>query len=446
MSFQIQKVIILFASLSFTASLFTQDGASPASQDTPESSIDIGGLIRVRAEVRSNTGYSSNANTSEYVAQKSQLWIEKKLANDALVKITLQDARIWGGEPNSMNGLSTANEGDAGASDITETVDLREAYFETGDLLGETTLRIGRQKLAFGGQRLFGALDWTNIGRSFDAVHLIRNTPGTNISLWSAFLQEGDSADTKESSVSQGLGDYLYNGFYYSQKGLSFANMDFYYSNKLNTDDSYSLKRHTAGGRIYRTTPESGGLDYSIEGAYQFGLVNDATIAAFAAAATFGYTLSSPKIRIGLEADIASGDNDPLDSKNETFDNLFHTNHIYYGQADQVSWQNMTAYSANVKVFRGKFTLALAYWYVSKYTENDNWYSVVGGAASNEALIAGSKEKHLFNEADVTLKYKASDSMIVEGGYSHVLRGSALNDVQADADYGYGYLSALMKF
>ncbi len=439
------RFLLLFVMFS-TEYLFTQEAA-----EAPESeSLKVSGLLRVRAEVRANADYSDANLPAEYVGQKAQLSFEKKLADKSLVKITLQDARIWGGEPNSSNGLSTANEGDAlkngQSTDVTESTDLREAYLEVAGLPGDMALRLGRQKIAFGSERLFGSLDWTNIGRSFDGARLLWHNAGSSLSVWSTVLQEGDSADTKQSSVSQGQGDYLYDGLYYSFGGMKLFSLDLYYANKLNVDDSTTLKHHTAGGRIYKGKPKEPGLDFTLEGAYQFGKKNDLDIAAYAAAMTAGFTLKSPNLHFGMEADSATGDTDPADSKTETFDNLFHTNHIYYGQADQISWQNMVAFSGNVMFWTGKFTLKLAYWNISRFTEKDNWYSVVGGSASNQALIGATTENQLFHEGDVTLTYKARDYLILDFGYSYIARGDALNDAKAVSDQQYGYLSTLFKF
>jgi hypothetical protein len=51
------------------------------------------------------------------------------------------------------------------------TWDIRQAYVELGN--GEKQmfgLRVGRQEMNFGDQRLIGALNWTNSARTFDAA------------------------------------------------------------------------------------------------------------------------------------------------------------------------------------------------------------------------------------------------------------------------------------
>jgi hypothetical protein len=53
------------------------------------------------------------------------------------------------------------------------TFDLRQGYVELGNAdKPPITLRVGRQELFFGEQRLIGHLNWTNTARSFDAARL----------------------------------------------------------------------------------------------------------------------------------------------------------------------------------------------------------------------------------------------------------------------------------
>src|SRR6185369_15533707 len=64
---------------------------------------------------------------------------------------------------------------------------------------------------------------------------------------------------------------------------------------------------------------------------------------AFAGHVAGGYTWAdcSSKPRLGLEYNYASGDHDSRDGRHETFDNLFPTNHKFYGYMDFFSWQNI---------------------------------------------------------------------------------------------------------
>ena len=48
---------------------------------------------------------------------------------------------------------------------------------------------------------------------------------------------------------------------------------------------------------------------------------------------------AKPWLRIGVN--VATGDDDPADGDHDTFFNVLPTNHIYYGFADQLAFQNL---------------------------------------------------------------------------------------------------------
>jgi hypothetical protein len=76
-----------------------------------------------------------------------------------------QDSREIGSDRPNVPGQLGA-EGD-------NPFDLRQAYLELGDSkTSSLSLKVGRQVLLYGDQRLVGPLDWSNISRTFDAVKL----------------------------------------------------------------------------------------------------------------------------------------------------------------------------------------------------------------------------------------------------------------------------------
>ena len=88
--------------------------------------------------------------------------------------------------------------------------------------------------------------------------------------------------------------------------------------------------------------PKPVGFDYDGEFAFQTGDVRGLDLTTFAVHAGAGYTFdASWKPRLGIEYNFASGDRDPLDREVETFQNLFPTNHKFYGFMDVFAWQNI---------------------------------------------------------------------------------------------------------
>ncbi len=80
--------------------------------------------------------------------------------------------------------------------------------------------------------------------------------------------------------------------------------------------------RHSVGARLWRIAKP---LDYNFEFIYQWGSFGNGDIRAWTAASDTGYTFESLPLhpRLGLKADITSGDRDPNNPDLQTFNPLF---------------------------------------------------------------------------------------------------------------------------
>ncbi len=151
--------------------------------------LTLFGMVRLRPEFRANGDFNRRTDdTDEFVASKIQFGMHKKFTEDTSVVLRLQDSRLWGGSPGSDEGFSTSNN----ATD--ESLDLREGYLRSDNLLGPLGITAGRQILEYGGGRQIGATDWNNVGRSFDALELHWDLWGIwKASLLGAVLAEEDN-------------------------------------------------------------------------------------------------------------------------------------------------------------------------------------------------------------------------------------------------------------
>jgi hypothetical protein len=191
------------------------------------------------------------------------------------------------------------------------------------------------------------------------------------------------------------------------------------------------------------------GFDYTVEAAFQTGDVRGLDLTAFAAHADVGYTFDvSWRPRIALGYSFASGDSDPTDGDIETFQNLFPTNHKFYGQMDLFAWQNMHDLELDFKIqpiksvtFRTDFH---AFWLA---TTDDFWYRANGvtpvrplnTAARDASNYAGS-------ELDVLVTWAVNKNVSLEAGYSHFFAGEYLADTGPSDDADFGYVQATITF
>ena len=62
--------------------------------------------------------------------------------------------------------------------------DIRQAYLELGNQESyKTSLRVGRQELKYGAQRLIAPLDWGNTARQFDALKVSFGGTDTSVAV-----------------------------------------------------------------------------------------------------------------------------------------------------------------------------------------------------------------------------------------------------------------------
>jgi len=401
--------------------------------------IKINGLFRTRPQMLNNNGFEKNKEY-DFIEQKTQLNITNTFSEKSKIKIVIQDSRIIGklASGPDQTGVNTAVE--------KEALDIREAYFDYNEMLGGALgIQLGRQLITYGDQRLVGAFEWSNTGRSFDALRIKYNKGAESLQLFSALMQEGnDSAPTVNENIT-------FSGIYNSFTVAPFLMTDIYYLNKNYNDHPGVLNLHTAGVRLTNKTNKGKSdsmVDWSMEGAYQTGKDNYKDIAAYAGAVTGGVKIAF--VRIGAEFDIASGDKDSADKKMETFNNLYPTNHAHYGHADLMSWRNMLGYSVNTTFFAGEnLKIIAAFWMMNKLTEKDDWYNA--GSASVKSFITSkngvvSKEKTLYNEIDLTVDYKALSYLNLQAGFYYAMRSAALKDAGKSADFSYSYLMSTVTF
>jgi hypothetical protein len=276
-----------------------------------------------------------------------------------------QDSREWLSDRPDFPGVLGA-EGD-------DPFDLRQAYIEIGNTKDiPWGIKIGRQILSYGDERLIGAFDWNNIGRTFDAVKLSYKAPTWSVDAFASTVATPHREGYNQSDLFNGNEterEQVFSGVYFSTTAIGPQTTDLYV---LHLHESYVLPGDTnfftfglrAKSKPGAFAPEPApdgktvsdgksappppatkkpvGFDYEAELAFQTGEVKGKDLTAFAAHAGAGYTFDCAWLpRVGLEYSYGSGDSDPLDGDIETFQNLFPTNHKFYGQMDVFSWQNM---------------------------------------------------------------------------------------------------------
>lgn len=412
------------------------------------SEVTFSGELRLRPEYRDNADFNdATDDTQSFVGSRLRVSGAGLAAEDIAVKVTFQDTRNWGEEPaaGAVNGLT----------DSGEAVDIHEGFVDFQRFLKlPVALRADRQELVYGDQRLIGNFGWSNQGRAFDAFRLMYVGNIISADLWTAKRKENNGT-----TAATAANDRDFSGFYATIKPIypgGAADVYFLHDREGDTTSGIEPKNvYTVGLRLFG---KNGGLDYTLESPFQFGdngtVVGASStpvkISAHALAAKAGWTFPGDKeIRLGLEYDHASGDDNASDDESKTFNNLYPTNHPFYGFMDYQGWRNMSAWNA-VASFKPQkpWFVSVNYWRFQLAEEKDGWYTAAGTATGAlRSASATNTEKDVGNEIDLLVRFNQTRTVVWEAGYSRFFAGSFIEKkVAAEGDSDWAYIMSTVKF
>jgi hypothetical protein len=434
---------------------------------------------RFRWEIRDNNydfnGRVNDLTDDNWFLQRARLGL--KLSPTPWLRIygQLQDSREINSDRPDIPGQLGA-EGD-------DSVDLRQAWIELGNPKEfPLTLKLGRQILSYGDERLVGAFDWNNIGRTFDAVKLRWEQKEGWIELFTSSVVVPERGSYNQSDLFNGNETdrgQLFSGLYAECNALWFQSTDLYVFH-LHENDSAKYQPNALGdtnfftiGTRWKSKPgafaksdevmskdkdgkgvaEPGpkppvGLDYTGEYAFQTGSVRGQDLTAFAAHGDLGYTLNLawlPRLAVGYS--FATGDDDPTDRDIQTFQNLFPTNHKFYGQMDLFAWQNLHDLEFDVKISPLRnVTLRADYHAFWLESTDDAWYRANARTVRPLTPAARAAGNYVGSEIDLLATWNVTTYLQLEGGYSHFFAGDYVKDTGPGDDADFGYLQAKLSF
>ncbi len=379
----------------------------------------LSGQIRHRFEW-DHRAFNADQGANTYHLLRSRLGVQFS-ADPVYAYFQFQDSRTFGTE------TSTLTDGSA------DHFDLHQGYLRIRHPFGwRMCLKIGRQEVALGNQRLMGAVGWHNIGRSFDGLLLKSHLGPMGLRLF--------TLRTNETSAPKDQGDFDLFGLYGTLpvSGLKVEPLLLLEKN-YNLPDSQAIQRFTAYAWLHGGL---GPLSYSLEGAYQGGTQQGLDIAAFLAAAKLGYTLQNtpaqPGLALGL--DFLSGDSDPTDDKLEVFNTLYATNHKFYGYMDYFLNLPVHTYGLGLQDLYATLSLRPYPGLMAKATAH------LFQAAQDYTLQDGSKTRTFGNEVDLTLAYRYGENLGVSGGFSVFLPGDIFKEQRGEDPATWFYLMTTVTF
>ncbi len=401
----------------------------------------VGGQLRLRSEnmFHYDPFTPAASNNDANILLRARINLDANPVEHVRVFVQPQFSRVFGQENNSIannNTLVTGNTSNTAFNVANDVFDLHQGYIDLTKIGGsDFSLRLGRQELSYGDERLVGSLDWSNIGRSFDAGKI-------------RFEKEKYWIDGFASYNERAGGKEIFSGLYGSHKPRENLTYDLY-AFLLNDNDNDGVGTVTGttlgtfGTRLVGTALESKQLDYSLEGAIQAGKTKPNTHLAFMGHAAAGYTFDQAiKPRVGVEYNFASGDKAST-TKVERFHNLFPTNHNKYGYIDFVGLRNIHDITPSLTIKPGKSTIELSYHLFLLPQVTDGLYQANGtllrAGAAGVSRLAG-------HEADLLVKYPFNKNFSTLAGYSLFKGGKFFSDTGANGTAHFLYLQGVANF
>ena len=308
-----------------------------------------------------------------------------------------------------------------------DSMDLHEAFLEFfakrktgfGAIFGRQVISLGE-----GRGRLIGDSQWSNTSRSYDTARLYYRWPSVRIEVLMVSVVKilADKFNVPD------LGDRVWGTYDTFTKIIPKGTVDFY----LLRHDQNRVGGFTGVGRLGTNTlggraegPLPGRLKYSLEAVAQDGHTGPVQHRAYA-----WFSGISRPVKLALPLDLeaeykyASGSQNAA-TRDNTFDQLYASNHDRFGRADLFGWRNI----ANVRSLdtlhvTKPVAISVMYnnWWLASPT--DALYNSSGGAIVRSAK--GTAGTHVGQEADVFGTYQAS-GWTFGAGMAHVFAGGFLH-------------------
>ena len=449
---------------------------------------DIGVNVRGRYENKYNAGFTDAGHNWDFSNRRQDDNDNAYYLTRVMPRVAYTD-KWWNA---TLEGRSSYSIGDErynatapgnGLAERDGPMDIHQAFFFWGNHKEfPVSIKVGRQELAYGDQRLVGHFRWNNNARTFDAVKVRWQNPLFGVDIFTGGVVYNDHRNLNKSNLQDG-----FSGAYFNFPTLASREIVEAYIYARNTargivtDDWSGVAApfrfpapqdiYTGGLRIRSKPLAYNAWDYGVELMYQTG--NRATVfpvtpvaaartaprrdhKAYAAVLQGGYTWTEHAMqpRLGVLYSHGSGDKSSTDTESGTFQNLFPTNHLFYGYMDLSSLQN-TQDLRIVYSLKPKPTISIALeGHVQRLTKTtDFWYNVAGAPRNAGAVNSGAGyninptySSDLGYELDLVTGWSVTHYAQLELGLSRYFRGkyikeSLRNVGSKDATYAYFQLT-----
>jgi hypothetical protein len=331
------------------------------------------------------------------------------------------------------------------SANMRDTFDLRQGFLQFHKK--NVAVIAGRQELRYGGERLVGISDWTNISRTWDGfLGRIGDKNRVDFFASSVVTVHPTSLDTHGA----GLTFFGAVGTITTWVPHTFIQPFVYVKAFPRVESQQKLygteTEVTPGAEVSSTI--AGGFYFDILGALQRGSYSNDSIRAGGGYVKAGYT--SQKIywkpRLLGEYDYASGNPHTDPQRIGTFDQQYPSNHNAFGLTDLFGFQNIKQERANLDLTPAKhITLLIQEESLQVASTADNVY---GGAATTTvtAPTGGFLSDDIGHEFDASGKYVFHQYLVLNTGVGHFSPGTLMRENAHGAPLTLVYLGLTYRF
>lgn len=387
------------------------------------------GDLRIRGEIDMRD-FKEKTPPNAYTLLRVRLGVEATPIENVRVLIQMRDSRVFGQERDGTGAFNTLAD--------SRNLDLHQGYVELdGFPMDAMTVKIGRQEMSYGNERIIGTVGWNNNGRVFDGGLLRIACSSTTIDFLAVNLAEVQTyapvATPAAVQYVRDAGSDLY-GAYFTTRQFSDHSLDGYALYQSDRNQTVAgkndLSRWTVGGLVRgKASP----IEYDVEAVYQAGTRRGMDVSAYLLAGSLYYTFEGSTVRrLGLGYDRLSGTK-AGSSKHQSFDPLFHTGHKFYGFMDY-----FVGFPANT-ADRGLVDFYLRGTVIPGQVVTANVWLHTFRPDSDGRLLG--------HEVDCTLSYRLNTVVVLDGGMSAFLPGVAIRERFGGNSTGFwGFLAASVSF
>ncbi len=389
--------------------------------------LSLGGEARERYEYFHNANWGGGPQDGNgYVLQRFMVHADlhqgEQVRFFVQLKSGLENGRVGGPRPTDEDKL-----------------DLHQAFADFTVSVGQTAslvLRAGRQELLFGSQRLVSVREGPNVRQSFDGGRLILWAAPWRVDAFVTLPVETNPGVFNDATDHTRMfwGVYGVRPFALLPQG----SIDLYYLGldrkqaSFDQDTAHEL-RHSIGTRWWgRPQP----WDYNWEFVYQWGDFGSGAIQAWTVASDTGYTLPTLRFhpRLGLKANVTSGDLNSQGRNLQTFNALFPKG-AYFGEIALIGPANLFDLHPVLDVhLTQNVTVTIDWIFFWRESIHDGIY---GPAVNLIRSGRTSSARYIGSQATAQAEWQLNRHMTLMVIYTHFFAGAFLKETGPGQDVDY---------